>query len=585
MDNIKEKQYIKNSIYLNLQKKELSELMSKSMKEENKMPKQYKLKLINKDIINGYLDPQLNEKIIQILNNQNKKTSEFNDQDINNIIKNINVENKKDRESLVEELTLEFLFPEELKVNNLKFPTNFYIITEERFNKIFGNMKNLTDFKTYNAYLGKEGIFMWIVGDMISIESEGQTKDNKKALYYIENNDIDDLNINKIILYKNEEELNEQLGKIFEEGKENYFENRNIIKDELGSYNMINDGKIIGKYINVIKNIKEKNNQMQNSVGESIESERIENEYERIKEKEGLINIFLPYLLICFAKIEKLKTGLEELEKNNKNFKGLLQKLLKIIKSVNTNKDNKNNKTIQEIEKSIFKFEDEFLKKDFILNFSYKNDNKLEAFKNLIEMLLNEFHQEIYVEDKLEPKKKFEDLKKSTIIFDLFFGLKTINKKKKFFNTIELKTDDTGNQNVNIEDLLIHYKFKQEELVLLFPNVLILLITDDRNFLKLPLDFNLKYDNKDNNQYKLKSCIQILGNQPYSFIINDKSKNFYKVSFDYDENNTFLSKFENSNIDEINGKLSKSNYNIFFYEIDENNSEITNQISNSSDNQ
>lgn len=103
-----------------------------------------------------------------------------------------------------------------------------------------------------------------------------------------------------------------------------------------------------------------------------------------------------------------MKTGLEELEKNNKNFKGLLQKLLKIIKSVNTNKDNKNNKTIQEIEKSIFKFEDEFLKKDFILNFSYKNDNKLEAFKNLIEMLLNEFHQEIYVEDKLEPKKNLK---------------------------------------------------------------------------------------------------------------------------------------------------------------------------------
>ena len=173
-------------------------------------------------------------------------------------------------------------------------------------------------------------------------------------------------------------------------------------------------------------------------------------------------------------------------------------------------------------------------------------------------------------------------MKKSTIIFDLFFGLKRINKKEKFFNTIELKTDDTGNQNVSIEDLLIHYK--QEESVLLFPNVLILLITDDRNFLKLPLDFNLKYDN-NNNQYKLKSCIQILRNQPYSFIINDKSKNFYKVSFDYDENNTFLSKFENSNIDEINGKLSKSNYNIFFYEIDENNSEITNQISNSFDNQ
>jgi len=85
MDNTnKKKQYIKNSIYLNLQKKEISELMSKSKNKDK-----YKLKLINKDIINGYLNPQLNEKIMKILNNQNKKASEFNDKDINNIIDNI----------------------------------------------------------------------------------------------------------------------------------------------------------------------------------------------------------------------------------------------------------------------------------------------------------------------------------------------------------------------------------------------------------------------------------------------------------------------------------------------------------------
>ena len=201
MDNInKEKEYIKNLIYLNLQKKEISELMSKPIWKDK-----YKVKLMNKDIINCYLDPQLNEKIMQFLNIQNKKASEFNDQDINNIINNIIKDNKKDKEFIVKELILDFLIPEEFKVKSLEHPINFYIITEERFNKIFENKSNLTDFKTYNAYLGKEGIFMWIEGDMISNEineDEWLTKYYKKVMYYIENNNNDDLKINKIFYIK-----------------------------------------------------------------------------------------------------------------------------------------------------------------------------------------------------------------------------------------------------------------------------------------------------------------------------------------------------------------------------------------------
>jgi hypothetical protein len=43
---------------------------------------------------------------------------------------------------------------------------------------------------------------------MITNECEGQTKDYKKVMYYIENNNNDNLKINKIFLFKNEDELN-----------------------------------------------------------------------------------------------------------------------------------------------------------------------------------------------------------------------------------------------------------------------------------------------------------------------------------------------------------------------------------------
>jgi len=566
MDNInKEKEYIKNLIYLNLQKKEISELMSKPIWKDK-----YKVKLMNKDIINCYLDPQLNEKIMQFLNIQNKKASEFNDQDINNIINNIIKDNKKDKEFIVKELILDFLIPEEFKVKSLEHPINFYIITEERFNKIFENKSNLTDFKTYNAYLGKEGIFMWIEGDMISNEineDEWLTKYYKKVMYYIENNNNDDLKINKIFLYKNEEVLEEQLKIIIQVGKYKYFEERNIIKNKLGKFfNIINDGNIIGQYINILKKGNEskegkedKKEQEGNTLPlESVyERVRIENEIESIKEKEGLTDLFLPHLLICFSKIKKLKKGLELEQKN----KGLLNSLYEIIKSLDNNQNSK------DIYSKINDFENQFVKKELLHKFSFPNDNKNEVFKYLIEMLLNELHQEIYVEDKLNPKEKFEDLKNSTFIFNLFFGLKIIKGKEVIFNTIDINTGDTGNIEIKIEKLLYHYKFKSEELVKYFPNVLILLIVDNNKLLTLPKELNIDYDNKLINKYALRSCIQMDAQSFISFILNDERQDYSKVSFD---NEKQIISFENSNIDEINASLSDS-YNICFYEIDDEN--------------
>ena len=180
-----------------------------------------------------------------------------------------------------------------------------------------------------------------------------------------------------------------------------------------------------------------------------------------------------------------MKKGIEP------NKKGLLKSLLKIINSIDNNENNKNDKNIGN---NITDFIDEFEKKDLAIKFSYSNEEKSEGFKNLIEMLIEEFHQEIYVENK--PRVLFKDYKNSTFIFDLFYGLKKINDKEKFFKTIELNTNYSGNQQITIENLLIHYKFKPEELVLSFPNVLILLINDELGLLKLPLELNLEFDNK-----------------------------------------------------------------------------------------
>ena len=211
----KRKQYIKNSIYLNLQIKEIHELTSQPIS------KIYKIKLINKDIIDGYLDEKLNEEIKSFLSKEGKKASEFNDQDINNIINSI-ITKEKEFTFEKEELILDFLFPEELKIYKFEFPNDFFIITEERFNKIFENEDNLTDFKTYNAIFGKSGIFMYIEGDMVW--SEEEMIEYKKVMYFIGNNN--DLKIDRIFLYKKEKEFNKEFNFIIKEGIERYNEGR-----------------------------------------------------------------------------------------------------------------------------------------------------------------------------------------------------------------------------------------------------------------------------------------------------------------------------------------------------------------------
>ena len=153
------------------------------------------------------------------------------------------------------------------------------------------------------------------------------------------------------------------------------------------------------------------------------------------------------------------------------------------------------------------------------------------------------------------------------IHFWFIFWVKKINKTESFFNTIELNTDGTGKQETKIEDLLYHYKFKQEDLVLYFPNVLILLITDQGKLLNLPLEFNLEYDNKEINKYKFKSCLQMSSEYFFSFLKKDKNQDFFKISFDYDKDDKLIPIYENSNIEEINENLSQY-YNICFYEID-----------------
>ena len=123
---------------------------------------------------------------------------------------------------------------------------------------------------------------------------------------------------------------------------------------------------------------------MSKSDYDPIEGERIIKQIGNIEEKEQIASLFLPYLLICFSKIEKLKRGLELDQK----IKSLLKSLWKYIKNVNNNE-------IKYIDKSIIDFETEFYKKELIIfKFSYPSIN-LKDLEIVLELLLNEFHEEI----------------------------------------------------------------------------------------------------------------------------------------------------------------------------------------------
>ena len=155
--------YLRHIIYLNIQKKEMNQLTKNTIKGQ----KPIQCILINKDIINDYMNEGISNAIYfdldayKIKNNLNNYSELYDPNHINEI-----VNEKSDKINDID-LSEKFFNPglltvEDSKMNDIEYPSNFFILRKPIFEHIIALSGSiLLEFKTYDVLIGKEGIFIW----------------------------------------------------------------------------------------------------------------------------------------------------------------------------------------------------------------------------------------------------------------------------------------------------------------------------------------------------------------------------------------------------------------------------------------
>ena len=128
--------YLKNIIYLNLQKKEIAQIMKK------RKFKKYEFYLVDKDIIDNYKEKKRIDEYRDLYEN---------DSYINDMIKllyskNFDLETKR--------LNQYFLLVEKLKIKDIEYPYNFCLLNKFIFYSIIDSSQS-QDFQLYNTYICK----------------------------------------------------------------------------------------------------------------------------------------------------------------------------------------------------------------------------------------------------------------------------------------------------------------------------------------------------------------------------------------------------------------------------------------------
>ena len=516
--------YLRNILFLNIQKKEMIELTKNSIKGQ----KPIECKLINKDVINDYMNEGISGTIYidldtYILKNKINNYSElYVEKHINNLINekkhkinDINLEDKFFNPTL--------LMVEDSKINDIEYPSNFFILRNLVFDQIMGVTGSmLIEFKTYEVLIGKEGIFIWD-------EKPNEVNGFKFIIYYIKEIDKDqDYNINKIILLKDKSTK-------YIENLDKYLKLTEL-KDKSGYFNIIDDGKIIGKYLNIKKNITIQYQESKIDLKESKMRTEIQNFEKNSQAFDSYIQYFLPYILLSLSNINMINQYFLNLKRiDEKN--DLIKSFTNIVKKLDSNKD--------DLGSDINEFIDIFNKKNFFEKFEMP-ENKKDIWKSLIDLLLDE------LQNDLKQKEKNKNN-----IFDIFNGIQKINSTEKSFKTMDIKGSAIGNTDINLIQLIDFYKI--EERVQSFPKVMIIFIYDEKNFILIPSELKLE-PSKNGNEikiYKLRSFISLSndGKNLISTVRNKNSDDFYKINIEENE-------IKKEKIDDI------SKGYIYFYEIE-----------------
>ena len=297
-DTFKIEDYLRNLILLHIQTTKIEQLKKEPIKDPNSPLYCY---LVNKDIIDNYLNNDISKKIFNDIKQQKVDISNY-----ANFKNNINKEIGKIidiNKFKIRKLVLDLIISETLKIDNIEYPFNFFIIERDIFQHLFKkNLFDLSEFKLYNVLIGKEGIF--IINQDPTI--------NKLIIYYLDDINENEFKIDKIFIFNNINDFHKELDVIREKGRDEYFKLRNILS-ESGKLNLIDDGVIIGKYINILRNenfVSKKSEEIENSQLQNSEIGNIERNIELSVTKKYLIGIFLRHILICFSQIKALKENL-----------------------------------------------------------------------------------------------------------------------------------------------------------------------------------------------------------------------------------------------------------------------------------
>lgn len=573
MDKLKA--YLKILISINLQIYEINHFKKNFIKNINS-PLKYCL--VNKDIIDNYLQTNINSLVIKEIEELKNKNELFNSDDsinsenLNKIMINIfNIIKERENEFPEPSSIQYYLETEKLKINEIEYPYNFFIIKKKLLDLILGKSdnkdNNISDedkrdedsninenniYEEYNTLIGKEGIFIWKSIPQVKKPTKNDKKKQNIIIYCLYcNNDemeIKDFKINKIFLFNNEEEfINEFQKNISGKNAFDYFTFRNI-KNKIGFFNIIDDGIIIGRYINIIKS-----DNFEDIVEEEDDDDidmnpSLNNLIRQAEDKDKTIEYFLKHLLVNLYYIKDFLDFINDIkmkniinEENNKN------DLIYALSELFINYDNKD-----ELKTKINNFIEIFKKKSLGENISFNSNI---AFQNIIKKVINEFHKEINF-------KKEENLNYNQTFSNLFYGEKEIinnnnyiqNNEKEKFSSIYTDPEIFKEENkaFHIKEIM-NLKIWDNSNISLSKILILILYNNGAKFMPSKLiidDGNNKYE------YKLLSCIQNL-NDDFWTIIPEKK---YKISFDKENN------YHNEDNCEVESEISKSL--IFFYKLE-----------------
>ena len=252
--------YLKKLFTLKIYLNDLEVFIQNPIDLENQRIELY---LVNKDIIGHYMNSKMYQEINNFINknknninlskeNQDKLIQIFKSQEKDNLlnyINNINDDNK--------DMMKIFAAPEKLRIKNVEFYNNFFIVEPELLNVLFRDREsninekiNPIEYKIFlkTTFIGKEGIFI------VDTAKSGNQDEVKTYIYFIKYMPkilLEEFRVNKIYIFNKLKEFKDEFNNYMKGiPAESYFASRNFI-NKGGIFNIMDNGKRIGLYIHI----------------------------------------------------------------------------------------------------------------------------------------------------------------------------------------------------------------------------------------------------------------------------------------------------------------------------------------------